>query len=244
MTNERINSLITFQKNVNIQFSDINILNTAFLHSSYVNEHPGFKEDNEKLELLGDSILAFIVNEFLYFYLPQCNEGELSRIKSIIVSEHSLSEIAKRLEIGKFLLLGKGEVQANGMNRKAILADTMEALLGAYFIDSGLEKVKKFILPHILTEIDKINKNEHKKDYKTQLQLIMQQLKKLCPTYETISEEGPDHEKVFYVNVLVDSILMGKGSGSSKKHAQQDAARDALFKLGYETEIINESKDI
>jgi len=234
MDTQRINELHKLQEKLNIMFNKLTLLNTAFQHSSYVNEHPGDLDDNEKLELLGDSVLAFVVNEHLYKSFPDSNEGELSRIKSIVVSEHSLAIIAKELDIGQYLLLGRGEQLSNGMNRKAILADTLEALLGAYCLDSGMEAVKKFILPLVIEEIKKVEKNEHQKDYKTQLQLIIQQQEKICPTYETIAEEGPDHNKLFHVQVVINEQVAGTGSGSSKKLAQQDAARDALIKLGYE----------
>ncbi len=235
MDEKRITELNKLQQRLNIQFEDISYLQNAFLHSSYVNEHSCDMEDNEKLELLGDSVLAFIVNEHLYKSLPSQSEGELSRIKSIVVSEHSLAGIAKDLKFGEHILLGRGEQLANGGNRKAILADTLEALIGAYYLDSGLDKIRDFILPLMIKEIDKVEKNEHLKDYKTDLQLSTQQKHKVCPTYQTVTEEGPDHQKTFHVHVLVNEKVVGTGSGSSKKLAQQDAAYDALKSMGLES---------
>ncbi len=235
MDEKRIAELNELQQRLNVQFKDLSFLQNAFLHSSYANEHPSTIEDNEKLELLGDSVLAFIVNEHLYKSFPHQNEGELSRIKSIVVSEHSLAGIAKNLALGGHILLGRGELLADGMNRKAILADTFEALIGAYYLDSGLERIRDFILPLMIKEIDKVEKNEHLKDYKTDLQLATQQKHKICPIYQTVSEEGPDHRKTFHVHVLIDEEIVGKGSGSSKKLAQQDAAYDALQNMGLES---------
>ncbi|MDH4127245.1 MAG: ribonuclease III [Spirochaetota bacterium] len=231
MDENRINELRVLQRKLNINFNNISLLHNAFLHSSYVNENQSETEDNEKLELLGDSVLAFVVNEHLYKSFSECSEGELSRIKSIVVSEHTLAGIARKLDLNQYLLLGRGEKQSQGMNRQAILADTFEALLGAYNLDSGIHKVREFILPFIIEEIEKINKNEHQKDYKTKLQLYTQKEFKECPIYETISEAGPDHEKTFLVQVLVNDKILGTGYGNSKKLAQQAAAKKAINKL-------------
>ncbi len=227
----RLNNLMEFQENVGIKFDDINLLNVSLAHSSYVNEILSDMQDNEKLEFLGDSVLALIVNEYLYNKYPEKLEGQLSKLKSIVVSEHSLAEIARSIDLGKYLLLGKGERQYGGAERSAILADAMEAVLGAYYLDSGLEKAREFILPHIIKELNKINKNEHKKDYKTSLQLFVQQKYKSCPLYKTIKEEGPDHNKIFYVNVYIENEEYGMGNGNNKKSAQQRAAKDALKRL-------------
>lgn len=234
MDQERLNSLKELQKKLNIHFKDVDYLHNGLLHSSYVNENSHEKENNEKLELLGDSVLAYVVNLHLYLTFPEHSEGELSRIKSIVVSEHSLAGIAKDMDLGSFLLLGRGEQLANGMNRNAILADTLEAVLGAYCLDSGMDKARDFILPYMIKEIDKVQSNRHKKDYKTSLQLITQQERKICPNYITVSESGPDHNKTFIINVSIDNKIIGTGSGSSKKKAQQEAAHDALVKLGHE----------
>ncbi len=227
----RISLLKSFQSNLDINFKDVDLLHQALLHSSYVNERHDEKDDNETLEFLGDSVLALIVNEYLFVNYNEYREGELSRIKSIVVSEFSLSEIAREIDLASFLLLGKGEEQSGGLNRRAILADAMEALLGAYFLDSGLDSCRDFILPYLKKEISKIIKQKHKKDYKTDLQLHVQQRYKSCPVYETIKEEGPDHNKIFYVDVYINNKLYGSGIGNNKKSAQQDAAKHALDKF-------------
>lgn len=233
MNDKRKQELSKLEEELDVKFNDISLLHNAFLHSSYVNENSEEYSNNEKLELLGDSVLAFIVNEYLYKSFPESTEGDLSRIKSIVVSEHSLAIIARKLNIGKYLLLGRGEQLADGSNRQAILADTLEALFGAYSLDSDIFAVKKFILPFLIEEINKIINNEHKKDYKTKLQLITQQKYKDCPIYETIGENGPDHKKIFHVQVIVNSHVLGSGTGNSKKIAQQDAAHIALQKIGH-----------
>ncbi len=234
MDEKRNNELNELQQQLGLKFNDLALLNNSLVHSSYVNENRGeFTSDNEKLELLGDSVLALVVNEYLYKSFPDSTEGELSNIKSIVVSEHSLAGIAREIDLGHFLLLGRGEQLSNGMNRQAILADTFEALLGAYYLDRGLAPVRDLILPFIITEVDKIRKNQHQKDYKTQLQLLSQQKYKSCPLYETVYEDGPDHQKTFYVHVVVNNDVVGSGSGSSKKLAQQHAAHSAIDKLLY-----------
>lgn len=224
----RIQKLEEFQDTKNLKFNDIMLLNTAFSHSSYVNEAVEDIESNEKLEFLGDSVLTLIVNEYLYKSYPHYSEGQLSKLKSVVVSESSLAYIARIMNLGDYLLLGKGEKQYGGAKRDAILADTMEAVLGAYYLDDGLDKVSGFILPYIKEELEKIDKDEYRKDYKSALQLITQQKYKSCPEYKTIKEEGPDHDKIFYVNVTIEGKELCTGKGSNKKSAQQEAAKKAL----------------
>lgn len=231
ISENRLNDLMEFQEIVGIRFNDINLLNMSLAHSSYVNETLTEMQDNEKLEFLGDSVLALIVNEYLYKKYPEKVEGQLSKLKSIVVSEYSLASIARSIDLGDYLLLGKGERQYGGAERSAILADAMEAVLGAYYLDSGLEKAREFILPFIIKELNKINKNEHRKDYKTSLQLVVQQKYKLCPVYKTVKEEGPDHNKIFYVNVYIENEEYGTGKGNNKKSAQQKAAKKALERI-------------
>lgn len=220
-----------FQENLNIRFDDESLLYNALAHSSYVNEHkdPDL-QNNEKLEFLGDSVLALIVIEYLYKNYSELAEGELSKIKAIVVSEYSLASIGRKIQLGDYIMLGKGERQYGGAERDATIADCLEAVFGAYYLDSGLDKSRDFILPFILEELEKVDKNEHKRDYKSELQLIIQQKYKSCPVYETINEVGPDHNKVFHVNVLIEGVVEGFGKGNNKKTAQQEAAKSALIK--------------
>ena len=236
MEEKRLEELQSLQDSLGIEFNDIELFNTALMHSSYVNENPNEDENNEKLELFGDSVLAYMVNEYLYKNYTDSSEGELSRIKSIVVSEHSLAGIARKLEIGSYVLLGRGEQLAKGNERPAILADTLEAILGALCLDSNLDTVKLFFLPHIIEEIEKVKANKHQIDYKTNLQLLTQKLYKSCPIYETVSEDGPDHQKTFHVRVKINNNLFGIGSGSSKKSAQQSAAEQAIKELKNESD--------
>ena len=231
MDNQRIQKLINYQNEIGIKFSNIDLFNQALTHKSYANEVGRTLENNEKLELLGDSVLNFIVVEYLYRQFTDYTEGELSKIKSVVVSEVSLADIARDIGLGENILLGKGEKVSGGAERAAILADTTEALIGAYYLDSGMERIKFFILPYLAMVIFRYQHNKEFVDFKTDLQLYSQQRFKLCPTYKTIKEDGPDHSKVFYINVAIGNKNYGVGKGHNKKAAQQDAARLALEQL-------------
>jgi ribonuclease-3 len=235
LDDNRINKLKKFEKKAGTDFEDMNLLNNAFCHSSYVNELPmeysDIVQDNERLEFLGDSVLALIVNHYLFMNFPDYTEGQLSEIKSIIVSEQYLALIANKMDLDEYLLTGRGVRTNAGYNQNALLADTMEAVIGAYYIDRGLDKVRNFILPFLKAEMEKIIKKKHRKDYKSILQFYVQQKYKTYPLYETIHEEGPDHNKTFYVSVLIEGKIYGHGKGSKKKTAQKQAAREALKKL-------------
>ncbi len=228
MDNERKTKINELQEKLNLDFNNLQLLNQALSHSSYVNENLDIDKDNEKLEFLGDSVLSLIVTEFLYTNFKDKTEGELSRMKSFIVSEKSLSDIAKKISLGDYLLLGKGEKQSGGKHRKAILADTLEAVLGAYYLDKGFADTKKFILKYVSSLAEQIITNNYQRDYKTELQLLIQQKTKSCPAYITTKEEGPDHDKLFYVDVFVNEEMLGSGKGKNKKTAQQEAAKIAL----------------
>ena len=221
---DRKHELLLFEKNVGIRFRKINLLNLAFSHRSYSNEHQTFIENNEKLEFLGDSVLGMVVSEYLYTKLIDMDEGDFARIKSFVVSEDSLSEIAKKLKIDNFILIGKGEEYSGGRNKKAILADCLEAIIGAYYLDSGLKAAKIFILDSLIPEINKVLANKHKKDYKTLLQEFVQKKFKTYPKYIVVNNTGPDHDKVFWIDVEVNGHTYGPGKGRNKKEAEQHAA--------------------
>lgn len=231
ITDERKKELLLFQKHANIRFKRLNLLNLAFSHRSFSNESLNEVDNNEKLEFLGDSILGLIVNEFLFFSLPDRNEGDLSRIKSFVVSEASLVEIAKKVKIDNFILIGKGEEYSGGRSKKAILADAMEALIGAYYIDSGFKKVKKFLLDLFIPEIKKVLENRHQKDYKTLLQELVQKKFKTYPRYSLFQKKGPDHDKTFWITVNIKDKTFGPGKGKNKKEAEQSAASIAYEDL-------------
>lgn len=199
----------------------------AFCHRSFANEHGGGVGNNERLEFFGDSVLGLIVAEHLYRTLPDRAEGDLAKIKSFVVSEATLSVIARNLRVDNFILIGRGEEFSGGRSKKAILADALEAIIGAYFIDSGLRDTRRFVLRYLVPEIAKVLENRHEKDYKTLLQEYVQQRYKSYPKYVVSKRTGPDHDRVFWMDVEVAGKSYGPGKGSNKKQAEQAAARVA-----------------
>ncbi len=228
---ERKKELQIFESHSGIRFKKLELLNLAFAHRSYANEHAESIGNNEKLEFLGDSVLGLVVAEYLYISLPDKVEGELAKIKSFVVSEDSLAEIAKRLRVDTFILIGKGEEYSGGRSKKAILADAMEAIIGAYFLDSGFKASKKFVLKYLVPEINKVLEDKHKKDYKTLLQEYVQKEFKAYPRYILQKKTGPDHNKTFWMEVEVDGQNYGPGQGKNKKEAEQEAAKLAFEEL-------------
>jgi len=227
----RKKELQLFERNAGIRFRKLDFLNLAFSHRSFSNESKESIENNEKLEFLGDSVLGLVVSEYLYKNLPGKNEGDLARIKSFVVSEDSLAGIAKILKIDNFILIGKGEEYSGGRSKKAILADCTEAVIGAYFLDSGFKSSQVFILKYLVPEITKVLENRHKKDYKTLLQEYVQKKYKNYPKYSLIKKVGPDHDRTFWIEVKVDGTLYGPGIGKNKKEAEQKAASLAYLHL-------------
>jgi len=224
ISRERKEELHLFEIHANIRFRNLAFLNLAFCHRSYANEAGSPINNNEKLEFLGDSVLGLVVCEYLYANLPEKNEGELARIKSFVVSEGTLEVIGKHLKIENFILIGKGEEYSGGRTKRAIIADCMEAIIGAYYLDSGFKAVRRFILEAIVPEITKVLEDRHQKDYKTLLQEYVQKNFKGYPRYALVKRTGPDHDKTFWVNVSVDGKSYGPGKGKNKKEAEQSAA--------------------
>ncbi len=212
---------------IGYRFSNITLLQNALAHSSYANErwHDSLKS-NERLEFLGDSILGMVVAEYLYRNYPNRPEGELTRMRADMVCETSLAKVAHSLCLGSHLLLGHGEEQGGGRDRASILADAVESVIAAMFLDGGMEPAKAFIARFILCNVPE--KSLSNADYKTALQEKVQQKKNQVLTYELIGESGPDHDKHFEVRVLLNGQIIGSGKGTSKKRAEQDAARDAI----------------
>ena len=217
--------LLEFCKNVGIKFKNLELLDNAFYHRSIQNEVHNVKS-NERLEFLGDSVLGFATASFLYknFDNP---EGELAKIKSAVVSEKTLASIAKKIGIDKLLVLGKGEKLSGGSEKPALLADCMEAIIGAYYLDSGYANAEKYVLSFIVPEIELICK-EGMKDYKTLLQEEVQKIYKVFPKYEVIKKSGPDHNQTFEVIVQISDFVLGPEKGKSKKEAEQKVAKKAL----------------
>ncbi|MBQ7331034.1 MAG: ribonuclease III [Oscillospiraceae bacterium] len=211
-------------------FQDISLLQNALAHSSYANErwHNSLKS-NERLEFLGDSVLGMLVADYLYRSFPDRPEGELTRMRADMVCEKTLAVVARRLDLGEHLLLGKGEEQGGGRTRESILADAVESVIAACYLDGGMDAAKAFVEKFILVNVPLRKLNNA--DYKTALQELVQQKKNQTITYRLAGESGPDHDKQFVVELTLNGELFGTGEGSSKKRAEQDAARQALEKL-------------
>ena len=215
---------------IGYRFKNITLLQNALTHSSYANErwHNSLLS-NERLEFLGDSILGMTVAEYLYRNFPDRPEGDLTRMRADMVCEKALAKVAARIELGKHLMLGNGEEQGGGRKRDSILADAVESVIAACFLDGGMEAARQFIDRFVLVEVPV--KKLHNADYKTALQELVQQKKNQVLSYVLIGESGPDHDKRFDVEVKLNGVSVGTGSGSSKKRAEQDAARCALEKM-------------
>ena len=215
---------------IGYRFKNISLLQNALTHSSYANErwHNSLLS-NERLEFLGDAILGMTVAKYLYQTFPDRPEGELTRMRADMVCEQTLAKVAARIDLGKHLLLGNGEEQGGGRTRNSILADAVESVIAASFLDGGMEAAQKFIDQFILVEVPV--KKLHNADYKTALQELVQQKKNQVLSYALVGESGPDHDKQFDVEVKLNGQVIGIGSGSSKKRAEQAAAHVALEKL-------------
>lgn len=223
VSNERRQELYLFEKHAEIKFKNLRLLNLAFCHRSFANESGNF-DNNEKLEFLGDSVLGLVVCEYLYCEFPEKNEGDLARIKSFVVSESTLEIIARKIKVENFILIGRGEEYSGGRSKTAILADCMEAVIGAYFLDSGYKPTRALIRKLFVPEIEKVLENKHKKDYKTLLQEYVQKRYKSYPRYALEKKSGPDHDRTFWVNVKIEGKQYGPGKGKSKKEAEREAA--------------------
>ncbi len=213
-------------------FRDPALVLQAFRHSSYVNEHVGASlEDNERLEFLGDAVLDLAVSHLLMEKNREANEGELSRFRSMVVDEAGLHDVATRLELGRYLLLGKGEDQSLGRQKPSILADVTEALIGAVYLDGGFDITKKVIEKLFAPLLKKLETDDLVQDFKSLLQEFTQQAFKSLPKYRLTEETGPAHDKVFRIALAVNGIVMAEGKGKSKKEAEQRAAKEAFFSL-------------
>lgn len=213
-------------------FHHPDLLTIAFLHRSYGNEHIDFERlSNERLEFLGDSVLSMVVAHELYQQFPEKPEGELTLLRSVMVSQQTLADVGKELGIGKFLLLAHGEESGGGRENPSILSNTYEAIVAALFLDGGVEAAKRFILKTLLSRLTDIVANGTVRDDKSELQERIQQKKRKAPTYKVLSAIGPDHARLFTVGVYVDGKCLGRGTGKNKQAAQQAAAQAALQKL-------------
>ena len=237
LTEKRQRELSSFLKANDLKFSDLRLLNLAFTHTSYSNECRSASDNNERLEFLGDSVLGMITAEYLFSSFTRFHEGEFSKIKAVVVSEESLSEVALRLGVNDYLLIGRGERSQGGNLKKAILADCMEAVIAALYLDQGLDAARRFVLSFIPGQVEKFLENKLSyKDYKTELQEYLQKRRGKIPKYNLVSATGPDHELVFSVTVEFGTKVFGPAEGRNKKSAEQAAAHMALIALGIEKE--------
>ncbi|MBQ2892896.1 MAG: ribonuclease III [Oscillospiraceae bacterium] len=220
---------------IGYRFHNIGLLQNALSHSSYANErwHNSLMS-NERLEFLGDSVLGMLVAHYLFRTFPDRPEGELTRMRADMVCETTLAEIANRLKLGEYLLLGNGEEQGGGRTRYSILADAVESVIAACYLDGGMGAAAAFVEKFVLVNVP--TKRMHNADYKTALQELVQQKKNQVLSYRLVGESGPDHDKQFTVELLLNDEVVGTGVGSSKKRAEQAAAHAAIEKLFPETE--------
>ncbi|HBW12464.1 MAG TPA: ribonuclease III [Proteiniclasticum sp.] len=218
-----------FEKRIGVFFHKKDLLETALTHSSYANQHKNMQY-NEKLEFLGDAVLQLAITEYIYKNFTNKTEGELTKLRALIVCEASLHLVAVKWHLGEHIRMSKGEEITGGRERAALLADAVEAVIAAVYLDQGMDEAKSFVLRHFMEIVDLANKNEIVLDYKTSLQEILQENGEIEIKYELIRYEGPPHRRKFYSKVVIDSITMGKGEGYSKKESEQLAAKDALKK--------------
>ena len=216
------------QKDIGVQFVNSDLLKAAFVHRSYLNEMRTVKESNERLEFLGDAVLSFVTSNFLYRTYPDYPEGTLTNIRSSLVKTQSLADGARVLKLGELLFLSRGEEDSGGRTNSSLLADTFEALLGAIFLDQGIDIAKKFLEAHLFPKVGEIVKNKSYIDYKSLLQEIIQSESRISPTYRVTKSEGPDHAKTFWVEARADTKILGTGIGKSKQEAESAAAANAL----------------
>lgn len=221
-----------FSERIQLKFNDNLLLYRALTHRSFLNEHPDAIEDNQRLEFLGDAVLDFVVGAWLYNELPEMPEGDLTKYRSALVHTQKLAEFATEIDLGRALRLGRGELIAGGRKKPAILCDAFEALIGALYLDQGLDKVREFLRPMMSDALEDIIMNRKGEDPKSQLQEILQSKGQAIPQYKVTRETGPDHAKSYEIAVQVNGKTLGTGAGTSKQAATKNAARDALVKLG------------
>ena len=223
------------QKRLGLKFKDESLLRQALVHRSYLNENPSFETGhNERLEFLGDAVLELVVTEFLYLKFTDRPEGDLTSWRASLVNSKMLYEITPNLGIEEFLYLSKGEAKdKNKKSRQFILADAVEAIIGAIYLDQGMEAAKKFIVENIISQLDKILTNQTFLDPKSYFQEKAQEARGITPHYEILKEEGPDHDKIFTVGLYLGEELVCEGGGSSKQEAQVQAAANGIKKLNW-----------
>jgi len=230
--------LTLLQRRLSFFFNEPKRLQQALTHKSYLNEakEEGVK-DNERLEFLGDAVLDLIISDILMERFPDASEGALSKMKSRIVSEETLARVAKQIDLGNFLYLGRGEEVTHGKEKRSLLADAMEAVIAAIYLDKGLSSVQEVVLKRFQQSLEELTQSKLTSDYKTELQEQCQKRFGSLPVYRVAQESGPDHQKIFEIEIRIDEVPYGMGAGSSKKEAEQRAAKIALEQLQKESRL-------
>lgn len=230
ISEEERNNLKAFQKKLRYSFKNESLLYEALSHSSYANERKG-RRSNERLEFLGDSVLSIVVSNYIFHHEQKMPEGQLSKLRASLVCEKALFEFSKEIDLGKHIMLGKGEENSGGRMRPSIVSDAFEAVIAAIYLDGGIESAQKHILRFMPEDLEH-RENVSFRDYKTILQEIIQKNPEERVEYVLESETGPAHDRTFTVNVMLNTNVIGRGSGSSKKSAEQQAAKEALSLMG------------
>ena len=224
-------NLQPFQKNLGYTFNNLQLLRKALTHKSFVNETAEPTKNNERFEFMGDSVLDMIVSDYMVRNYPDLAEGPLSKIRAAVVNEACLADLARSMDLGQYLLLGKGEELSGGRQKNSLLADAYEAVAGAVYFDSNMETVFRIFLPELKNKIIQCAETSNYRDFKSELQEYTQIHLSCVPTYRVIKETGPDHSKQFQVGALIQEEIRGQGTGRTKKEAEQDAAKAALEHL-------------
>jgi ribonuclease-3 len=229
-----MDELSELETRLGFEFRDKSLLQRALIHRSYLNEHPEcLLEDNERLEFLGDAVLDFVTGAYLYHRFPELREGPLTNLRSMLVRRSTLARFARQLNLGGCMLMGHGEAESGGRHRPANMCAAFEALIGALYLDQGLDSVRRLLEPLILPEISRALQESLEKDPKSHLQELAQARMHQTPRYATVAESGPDHAKQFTVEVVIGDQVYGQGQGPSKQLAAQAAARSALEQIGH-----------
>ncbi len=231
LTQQRIEELQQLQAHLGVAFPSYELLHQALIHKSFAHEHALAGFDNERLEFLGDAVLELVISEHIYRCFPDAPEGELARLRSVVVCEHTLANKARRMHLGGYLLLGHGEAQGGGRNLDSLLSDALEAVIGAMYLELDYDACRTFILNLLGDDVQDVWLTRDFVDPKSALQERVQQCGLDTPSYDVYDEQGPDHDKTFYVAVKWQGETLGKGQGKTKKDAEQAAARNALQRL-------------
>ena len=231
MTEGRRAALVRLSVQIGVSFSDLSLLDEALTHPSYTNEAKDDIPHNERLEFLGDAVLELASSTYLYAHFPECSEGELTKMRASLVQSETLARLARKLDLGNYLLFGRGELHNGGADRQNNLENAFEAVIGAVYLDGGWEAAQDYVTRQLAAEVQLVQRTHVMRDYKTMLQEHIQQKRHVTISYELIGETGPDHDKRFTILVRIGGEPMGEGTGRSKKEAEQHAAAAAFRRI-------------